>query len=175
VRLVALDGMIITTDANGLFSVPCAALPRDSGSNFLLSLDERTLPTGFAMTTANPLVMRLTPGMLSEMNFGARLAQTMRIDLNAHAFAHGTTISPALAQGIAAMVARLAEDPMGVDLIFHVPAHADLQAVAPARAAMDAVAGEIDRQWQEARPGPSLDLGLGLSRMSIRQTIARGE
>jgi uncharacterized repeat protein (TIGR01451 family) len=175
VRLVALDGMIITTDANGLFSVPCAALPRDSGSNFLLSLDERTLPTGFAMTTPNPLVMRLTPGMLSEMNFGAQLARTMRIDLNAHAFGHGTAISPALSQGIAAMVARLAEDPMGVDLIFHVPARADLQAVAQARAAMDAVAREIDRQWQEARPGPALDLGLGLSRLSIRQTIARGE
>jgi hypothetical protein len=175
VRVVALDGMIITTDANGLFSVPCAALPRDSGSNFLLSLDERTLPTGFAMTTANPLVMRLTPGMLSEMNFGARLAQTMRIDLNAHAFAHGTTINPALAQGISVMVARLAEDPMGVDLVYHVPADADLHAVAAGRAAMDAVAGEIDRQWQEARPGPSLDLGLGLSRISIRQTIARGE
>jgi uncharacterized repeat protein (TIGR01451 family) len=175
VRIVALDGMIITTDANGLFSVPCASLPRDSGSNFLLSLDERTLPTGFSMTTPNPLVMRLTPGMLSEMNFGAQLARTMRIDLNAHAFAHGTTISPALSQGIAAMVARLAEDPMGVDLIFHVPSHADLQAVADARAAMDAVAAEIDRQWQEGRPGPSLDLGLGLSRISIRQTIARGE
>ncbi|KPQ13824.1 MAG: conserved repeat domain [Rhodobacteraceae bacterium HLUCCO18] len=175
VRLVALDGMIITTDANGLFSVPCASLPRDSGSNFLLSLDERTLPTGFSMTTPNPLVMRLTPGMLSEMNFGARLARTMRIDLNAAAFSHGPGINPTLTQGISAMVERLAGDPMGVDLVYHVPANADLETVAEARAAMDAVATEIHRQWEEARDGPSINLGLGLSRLSIRQTIARGE
>ena len=40
---------------------------------------------------------------------------------------------------------------MGVDLVYHVPANADLATVAEARTAMDAVAMEIHRQWEEAR------------------------
>lgn len=163
VRLVTLDGMVITTDANGLFSVPCAALPADRGSNFLLSLDERTLPVGYEVTTENPRVMRLTPGMLTEMNFGARLARSIRVDLTAGAFEQGLAISPALRDGIAAMVARLREERVGVDLVFHVAADADLQDVAAARAAMERVADEIQRQWAET----------GRGRLSIGRTIAR--
>jgi large repetitive protein len=163
VRLVTLDGLVITTDANGLFSVPCAALPADRGSNFLLSLDTRTLPAGFEMTTENPRVMRLTPGMLTEMNFGARLARSIRVDLSAAAFPGGPSVGPELSQGIAAMVARLADEPMGVDLVFHVAADADLADVAAARAALDAVEAEIARQWSEVARG----------RLGISQTIAR--
>ena len=164
VRLVTLDGLVITTDANGLFSVPCAALPADIGSNFLLSLDERTLPLGYEMTTQNPRVVRLTPGVLNEMNFGARLAQRMRVDLSAQAFAHGLVVSPEMQQGIAAMVARLVESPSTVELVFHVPAQAGSDAVATGRDAMAIVAAEIDRQWS----------GAGSGRLRIEQTIARG-
>ncbi|MEM7721496.1 MAG: hypothetical protein AAF376_03910 [Pseudomonadota bacterium] len=163
VRLVTLDGLIITTDQNGLFNVPCAALPADRGTNFLLSLDERTLPTGFEMTTENPRVMRLTPGVLTEMNFGARLANLMRVDLNQTAFPQGPQISEQLRTGIAAMVARLVEEPANVELIFHLPADAGRDQVAAARAAMDAVEAEISRQWRSSGDG----------RLTVEQTIAR--
>lgn len=163
VRLVTLDGLIITTDENGLFNVPCAALPADRGTNFLLSLDERTLPTGFEMTSENPRVMRLTPGVLTEMNFGARLANLMRVDLNQTAFPQGPQMSEPLRAGITAMVARLVEDPANVELIFHLPADAGRDQVAAARAAMDVVEAEIDRQWND----------IGDGRLTVEQTIAR--
>ncbi|MEJ6388769.1 DUF7507 domain-containing protein [Gymnodinialimonas ulvae] len=165
VRLVTLDGLVITTDANGLFSVPCAALPADIGSNFLLSLDERSLPLGYEMTTQNPRVVRLTPGVMTELNFGARLAQRMRVDLSAQAFANGLAVSPEMQQGIAAMVARLIESPSTVELVFHVSSNAGPEAVARGRDAMALVAAEIDRQWS----------GAGFGRLRIEQTIARGE
>ncbi len=164
VRIVTLDGLVITTDENGLFSVPCAALPADRGSNFLLSLDERTLPLGYAMTTQNPRVMRLTPGMMTEMNFGARLSQMMRVDLNAQAFDHGGGLTLELQHGIAAMVERLADDRTRVELVYHVPAHAGADMVAAGRGSMAVVQAEIARQWSD----------VGRGRLNITQTIARG-
>ncbi|MEJ6395900.1 SdrD B-like domain-containing protein [Gymnodinialimonas sp. 2305UL16-5] len=163
VRLVTLDGLVITTDQNGLFSVPCAALPADIGSNFLLSLDERTLPLGYTMTTQNPRVMRLTPGVMTEMNFGARLAQVMRVDLSAQAFAHGPTVSAPMRDGIASMVARLLVEPSIVELVYHLPANAGPDAVAEGRLAMGRVAEEINRQWSSN----------GTGRLRIEQTLTR--
>ncbi|MBJ2151578.1 SdrD B-like domain-containing protein [Paracoccus sp. IB05] len=100
VRLVAPNGVAITTDAHGRFNVPCAALPRAIGSNFMLKVDERTLPAGYRMTTENPRVVRLTPGMITRMDFGATMARLVRIDLAANAFAPD-------AQGRDAMVQEL--------------------------------------------------------------------
>ncbi len=164
VRLVTLDGLIITTDQNGLFSVPCAALPADNGSNFLLSLDERTLPLGYEMTTQNPRVMRLTSGTITEMNFGARLEQTMRVDLGAAAFQNGAVVSTEMRNAVAAMVARLSEEPSTVELVFHIDANAGANDVAFARAAMEALSSEIQSQWGS----------VGSGRLQIEQVIARG-
>ncbi|MDZ7906723.1 MAG: hypothetical protein U5N55_13865 [Cypionkella sp.] len=75
-----------TTDEFGRFNVPCADLPRDIGSNFLLKLDERSLPTGYRMTTENPRVMRLTAGKMIEMNFGATISRIVRIEVTDGAF-----------------------------------------------------------------------------------------
>lgn len=165
VRLHTLDGLIITTDENGLFSVPCAALPADAGSNFLLSLDTRSLPAGFEMTTENPRVMRLTPGMLTEMNFGARLARVVRVDLSDHAFTSHGALDPGLEQGLGALIAHLRDTPSNVALIYHVPADAGPDVVAAARARMDLVEAEIGRQWSE----------VGRGRLGISQAIARAE
>jgi uncharacterized repeat protein (TIGR01451 family) len=89
VRLAGVDGTIITTDEFGRFHVPCAMLPDDRGSNFILKVDTRSLPTGYRLTTENPRVVRLTPGKMTEMNFGATLTRVVRIDLNDRAFVAG--------------------------------------------------------------------------------------
>ena len=45
VRLATVNGELITTE--GRYSVPCAMIPDAAiGSNFILKLDTRTLPTG---------------------------------------------------------------------------------------------------------------------------------
>jgi uncharacterized repeat protein (TIGR01451 family) len=91
VRLATVNGELITTDEHGRFSVPCAALPNQQiGSNFVLKLDERTLPIGYAPTTANPEAIRLTAGKMSRINFGASVGRRVDINLSGSAFAAGS-------------------------------------------------------------------------------------
>ena len=112
VRLVAPNGMSVTTDAHGRFNVPCAALPRDIGSNFMLKLDERTLPSGYRLTTENPRVVRVTAGMLTKLNFGAALSRVVRIDLSAQAFdGDGAKPSANLEAGLRKMITTIQDTP----------------------------------------------------------------
>jgi uncharacterized repeat protein (TIGR01451 family) len=112
VRLITPDGLAITTDQYGRFSVPCAALPADIGSNFMLKLDTRTLPSGYRLTTENPRVVRLTPGMITKLNFGAAAARVVRVDLAASAFAdNGTTPRAELVAALEALVTDIASTP----------------------------------------------------------------
>ena len=87
VRIATVRGLIITTDAQGRFHVPCPEIPNaDRGSNFILKLDERTLPTGYRVTSENPLVTRITRGKMVKMNFGATVHRVVRIDVTDAAF-----------------------------------------------------------------------------------------
>lgn len=122
VRLVAPNGLAILTDEHGRFNVPCAALPRAIGSNFMLKLDERTLPAGYRLTTENPRVVRLTPGMITRLDFGATLARLVRIDLAANAF-DGDALSPALQGGLQKMVAEIRDRPVMVRLTYLLAPH----------------------------------------------------
>ena len=91
VRLVTVKGVLITTDKHGRFHVACADIPdADIGSNFILKLDTRTLPSGFKMTTANPRIVRLTAGKMSKLNFGASITRMVRFDMTEEAFAAGS-------------------------------------------------------------------------------------
>src|SRR5713226_35841 len=52
VRVVTATGLEATTDQYGRFHITCAITPNeDRGSNFVLKLDDRTLPSGFRMST----------------------------------------------------------------------------------------------------------------------------
>ncbi len=151
VRLATVDGLIITTDANGLFSVPCAALPAEGGANFVLKLDDRSLPAGYRLTTENPRVVRLTPGMLTELNFGVSISRVVRVDVSAAAFASdgagGAQLHPALIAGIEQMLAQLGDTPSTVRIAFHLPAEANADTVRHARQLMQIVARRIEDRW----------------------------
>ena len=87
VRLATARGLIVTTDAEGRFHIPCALVPQaDRGSNFIMKVDERTLPSGFRMTTENPYTVRATRGKMIKMNFGAAIHRVVRIDVTDAAF-----------------------------------------------------------------------------------------
>ena len=90
VRLATPRGLLVTTDSEGRFHVPCADIPNsDRGSNFVMKLDERTLPSGFRVTTENPRSVRLTRGKLVKLNFGATLHRVVRVELTDDAFQPG--------------------------------------------------------------------------------------
>lgn len=87
VRIATLTGLLITTDPAGRFHVACADIPDiERGSNFLLKLDERTLPTGYRITTENPRSVRVTRGKMTTLNFGAAIQRVVRIDIQDSAF-----------------------------------------------------------------------------------------
>ncbi|TVS14727.1 MAG: DUF11 domain-containing protein, partial [Gammaproteobacteria bacterium] len=144
VRLVTPNGIAVTTDEHGRFSLPCAAIPRDIGSNFMLKLDDRTLPVGYRMTTENPRVVRLTPGMLTKMNFGAAMFPVARVDLSANAFTADGEMRAELRAGMHELVRQIAARPTVVRLSYQaVPDESERTANARLRA----VEREIRRLW----------------------------
>ena len=82
VRVATARGLIATADEHGRFHITCAAVPdEDRGSNFILKLDERSLPTGYRMTTENPRVQRATRGKMLKFDFGATVHRLVALDI----------------------------------------------------------------------------------------------
>jgi len=82
VRLVTARGLIASTDQYGRFHIDCAAVPdQERGSNFILKLDDRSLPSGYRLTTENPRVQRATRGKMLRFNFGATIHRVVTIDI----------------------------------------------------------------------------------------------
>ncbi|WP_162176396.1 DUF7507 domain-containing protein [Sulfitobacter donghicola] len=146
VRLVTPDGIKITTDEHGRYSLPCAALPRNIGSNFMLKLDTRTLPTGYRVTTENPRVVRLTAGKFAKMNFGARQGNVVDIDLTATAFVSGgTSPKPTLVGAVDGLVDQIATTPSTLHLTYVL---AKGEPPATGRARLREMEKLIRRQWR---------------------------
>src|SRR5262245_21052388 len=62
-RVVTPTGLEATTDQFGRYHITCAITPYESrGSNFVLKLDDRTLPSGYRMTTNQVQIQRATRG-----------------------------------------------------------------------------------------------------------------
>ena len=91
VRLATARGLLVTTDNHGRFHITCAMLPNeDRGSNFILKLDERSLPTGYRVTTENPRVEHVTRGKMGRINFGATIHHVVTLGLADGVFKTGT-------------------------------------------------------------------------------------
>ncbi|MEX0277796.1 MAG: hypothetical protein AB3N19_09785 [Ruegeria sp.] len=120
VRLATVNGLLITTDRHGRFHVACAELPdKTIGSNFILKLDTRTLPTGYRMTTENPRVVRLTAGKTVKMNFGAAAGRIVRLDINGGAFEDGSTdLKPRWIAGIDQLIDVLRREHSVLRLVY---------------------------------------------------------
>ncbi|TXI79019.1 MAG: DUF11 domain-containing protein [Dechloromonas sp.] len=108
VRVVTARGLLITTDADGRYHVACAAIPQmDRGSNFVIKLDERTLPSGYRLTTENPRDVRLTRGKMSKLNFGATVHRVVRLETTAAAFDADGQLAEAWRKQLPALIEQL--------------------------------------------------------------------
>jgi len=87
VRLGEHSGLLISTDEQGRFHLPCELVQHDHGKNLILKLDRRTLPSGFEMTSENPRVLRLTRGKMLKANFGAALSREVSLKVGDCTFA----------------------------------------------------------------------------------------
>lgn len=121
VRVATVKGLLVTTDEFGRYSIPCAELPDvDRGSNFILKLDDRTLPTGYRVTSENPRTVRVTAGKMTNLNFGAAISRVVRIDLSGTAFKPDSDQpSSALDRGIDQLVRSLETEPSVLRLTYY--------------------------------------------------------
>lgn len=147
VRLSTARGLLVTTDAEGRFHVACAQIPQaQRGSNFIMKLDERTLPSGYRLTTENPREVRMTRGKLVKLNFGAAIHRVVRLELTDAAFPAGRAEpGAALARALDALPETLRQKPSVVRLAYQVGGEA--QDLAQAR--LKAVRQALEQRWQD--------------------------
>jgi uncharacterized repeat protein (TIGR01451 family) len=156
VRVATANGLLITSDAEGRFHIPCPMTPdQDRGSNFVLKLDARTLPSGFRLTTENPASIRVTRGKMVKLNFGATIHRVVRVELSDAAFEPGTTnLKAEFRAGIDTMPAALAERPSVVRLAYRTGS--DAQEVVKKR--IEAVRALIRNGWTASKGRYPLDV-----------------
>ena len=146
VRLATVKGLIITSDEHGRYHIACADVPNANiGSNFILKVDERSLPTGYRMTTENPRVERLTRGKISKINFGASIQRVVTLDLSNEAFLPGSTqMQAAMMPNISQLLTVLKAEPSLLRLNYHdYEKFGDL-----ADKRLKAVEAEVHRLWE---------------------------
>jgi uncharacterized repeat protein (TIGR01451 family) len=160
VRIATVNGTLITTDAHGRFHVPCAELPSSIGTNFILKVDERSLPSGYRMTTENPRVVRLTAGKFAKMNFGATIGRVIDITLSGTAFVRGAEPTAKLEAAVRNLSRTLAREPSVVRLAYVAGNDAEVK---QGRARMRAVEKMLKRMWRQN----------GTYKLTIEKTIKR--
>ena len=83
VRIASVEGLLMETDQSGRYHlVGVEGGPWERGRNFILKLDAATLPSGSRMTTDNPQVRRITPGIPVRFDFGVQLPPGLIPDLS---------------------------------------------------------------------------------------------
>ena len=154
VRLATVRGLLVTTDPHGRFSIACADIPdADIGSNFIVKLDTRTLPTGYSVTSENPRKVRLTRGKMVKLNFGAAIGRLVSLDLNDKVFAKGAeTLSPKWQAGLDRLITALAAEPSSLRITY-VGESGKL-----AKARLRAVSREIQKRWAKQGGGYKLTI-----------------
>ncbi|NQZ98719.1 MAG: OmpA family protein, partial [Myxococcales bacterium] len=147
VRLVTARGLVATTDPHGRFHITCAVVPNeDRGSNFVLKLDERTLPTGYRMSTRVSQVKRATAGKALRFNFGASIHRIVGLDLADAVFEPGTThMREQWIPRLDLLVEELAKAPATLRLSYV----GDVEDAGLADRRIAFVKAEVVRRWKE--------------------------
>jgi len=148
VRLVTVRGLIAATDKYGRFHITCAAVPdEDRGSNFILKLDERSLPTGYRLTTENPRIQRLTRGKMIRFNFGAVIHRVVRIDIADGVFEPNTT---EMRMQWIPRIARLLKELKKAPSILRLSYLGDIERVGLVKKRLKALKKMITKEWKQS-------------------------
>jgi len=147
VRLVTTKGLQASTDAHGRFHITCAVVPNeDRGSNFVLKLDDRTLPSGYRMSTRQVQVKRATRGKALRFRFGASVDRVVGLDLADAAFEpEETDLLPHWRPRLGLLVDELAKAPATLRLSYI----ADLETRDLVERRLAAVEETIGDAWKE--------------------------
>ena len=147
VRVLTAKGLEITADSHGRFHLTCAVIPNpDRGSNFIIKLDERSLPSGYRLTTENPRVVRATRGKMVKFNFGAAIHRVVRLDMADAVFEKDSTeMRPQWLPRLDLLMTELAKDPSLLRLSYL----AENESESEVNDRLDAVKDEIEKRWED--------------------------
>jgi uncharacterized repeat protein (TIGR01451 family) len=146
VRIASAEGLLIETDPFGRYHLQGVAGGAERGRNFILKVDPASLPPGAQLTTDNPLVRRITPGIPVRFDFGVRLPpgridarKPMKADMKAVMFAPGSArIDTAYEPELKAMAERIAKG-QGGEVTIHADGESRALAYERARAVQNAL------------------------------------
>ena len=147
VRLVTARGLAATTDSHGRYHITCATTPNESrGSNFVLKLDDRTLPSGYRLSMRPVQVQRATRGKTLRFNFGASIHRVVGLDLADAAFEPGSTEIRRMWQPrMDMLLAELRKGPAVLRLSYA----ADVEEPGLVDRRVKAVKRQIEHAWEE--------------------------
>jgi len=147
VRVVTARGLAATTDAHGRYHFTCAITPHESrGSNFVLKLDDRTLPSGYRTSTRPVQIQRATRGKALRINFGASIHRVVGIDVADAVFEPDSTEMRELWQPrINLLLEELQKGPAVLRLSYV----ADIEAESLVERRLDVMKDQIKARWEE--------------------------
>jgi uncharacterized repeat protein (TIGR01451 family) len=145
VRLATARGLLATTDQYGRFHITCAITPREGrGSNFVLKLDDRTLPSGYRGSTELLQVKRATRGKALEFSFGASIHRVVGLDIADPVFEPGAIEMRGIWRP---RVELLLEELRKAPAVLRLSYLADLEDPRLVELRLDAVRQEIENAW----------------------------
>jgi uncharacterized repeat protein (TIGR01451 family) len=158
VRVATARGLLATTDPFGRFHITCAITPHEGrGTNFVLKLDDRTLPSGFRASTDNLQVQRATRGKALEFNFGASIHRVIGLDLADPVFEPGSIeIRPLWLPRLELLMTELRAAPAVLRLSYL----ADVEDPQLVDARLKTLRRTIEEAWQATEGGPSYELAI---------------
>jgi hypothetical protein len=156
IRVMTPGGLGAATDPFGRYHITCAITPNENrGSNFILKLDDRTLPSGFRMSTDSVQVQRATRGKSLQLNFGASIYHVVGIDISDAVFEPGTTeIRAQWRPRVDLLLEELRKAP-GVLRLSYV---ADIEDKALVERRMKAIKQQLTKAWEATKSGYALTI-----------------
>jgi uncharacterized repeat protein (TIGR01451 family) len=147
-RVVSPTGIAAVSDQHGRFHITCAAVPREGrGSNIVLKLDDRSLPSGFRSSTDAIVVQRATRGKALHVTFGAAIHRVVGLDIADAVFEPDSTeMRPQWRPRIDLLVEELTKGPSLLRLSYL----ADMEDETLVRARVRAITGLVEAAWAEA-------------------------
>ena len=158
VRLATARGLLAVTDQQGRFHITCAVTPHEGrGSNFVVKLDDRTLPTGFRASTNALQVKRATRGKALEFSFGASIHRVVGLDLSDPVFEPNTAeIRDLWKPRVDLLIAELHKGPAVLRLSYL----ADLEDARLVEHRLDVVKKQVMEAWSASADGSSYELSV---------------
>jgi len=148
VRVVTPRGLQATTDRYGRYHITCAVVPNESrGSNFVVKLDDRSLPSGFRMSTNQVQIKRATRGKALKADFGASVYRVVSIDLSDAAFEQDSTV---IRVQWRARIDRLLEELRKAPSVLRLSYVADIEDAGLVDRRVEAIKKQVTDAWDEA-------------------------